>query len=149
MPQSATPTFVLRVTNRSAVGATRVVVADRLAAGTTLISAQPSQGRCFTRGTRLLLCTLGDLDPRASATVRVRVQRQDTKRASTSPPRAPAARRTCWATTSPLPGSPGCDTADRVRRLRLSHRPGRLLSHATRANRRVGGARLERATSCL
>lgn len=53
------------------------MVADRLAAGTVLVSADPSQGRCFSRGERLLLCTLGDLDPGASATIRVRVQQVD------------------------------------------------------------------------
>ena len=76
--RSTSPTFLVRVTNRSAVTATRVAIADRLSAGTTLISAHPSQGRCFSRGARLLLCTLGDLAAGASATVRVRVQRQDT-----------------------------------------------------------------------
>jgi uncharacterized repeat protein (TIGR01451 family) len=70
-------TFLLRVTNRSDVGATRVVVADRLAAGTALVSADPSQGRCLTRGARLLMCTLGDLAPGASASIRVRVQHFD------------------------------------------------------------------------
>ncbi len=45
--------------------------------GTVLVSADPSQGRCFPRGERLLLCTLGDLDPGASATIRVRVQQVD------------------------------------------------------------------------
>jgi uncharacterized repeat protein (TIGR01451 family) len=72
-----TLTFRLRVTNRSDVTANRVVVADRLAAGTALVSARPSQGRCFTRGARLLICPLGDLDPGASATIRVRVQQID------------------------------------------------------------------------
>jgi uncharacterized repeat protein (TIGR01451 family) len=72
-----TLTFRLRVTNESAVTAKRVVVADRLAAGTVLVSARPSQGRCFERGARLLICPLGDLAPGASATIRVRVQQVD------------------------------------------------------------------------
>jgi uncharacterized repeat protein (TIGR01451 family) len=72
-----TLTFRLRVTNRSDVTANRVVVSDRLAAGTVLVSARPSQGRCFTRGARLVVCPLGDLDPGASATIRVRVQQVD------------------------------------------------------------------------
>jgi uncharacterized repeat protein (TIGR01451 family) len=72
-----TLTFRLRVTNRSDVTAERVVVADRLAAGTVLVSADPSQGRCFMRGARLLICPLGDLEPGASATIRVRVQQVD------------------------------------------------------------------------
>jgi uncharacterized repeat protein (TIGR01451 family) len=72
-----TLTFRLRVTNRSDVTANRVVVADRLAAGTVLVSARPSQGRCFPRGARLVICPLGDLDPGASATIRVRVQQVD------------------------------------------------------------------------
>lgn len=70
-------TFRLRVTNRSDVSATRVVVADRLAAGTALVSARPSQGRCLERGPRLLVCALGDLAPGARASVRVRVQHFD------------------------------------------------------------------------
>jgi hypothetical protein len=53
------------------------VVADRLAAGTALVSADPSQGRCFTRGSRLLVCTLRDLGPGAGATIDVRVQQID------------------------------------------------------------------------
>jgi uncharacterized repeat protein (TIGR01451 family) len=70
-------TFRLRVTNRSAVVANRVVVADRLAPGTAIVSARPSQGRCATSGTRLVVCPLGDLDPGESATIRVRVQQFD------------------------------------------------------------------------
>jgi uncharacterized repeat protein (TIGR01451 family) len=72
-----TLTFRVRVQNRSAVTANRVVVADRLAPGTALVSADPSQGRCFTRGSRLLICTLGDLAPGAGATIDVRVQQID------------------------------------------------------------------------
>jgi uncharacterized repeat protein (TIGR01451 family) len=72
-----TLTFRLTVTNRADVTAKRVVVADRLAAGTVLVSARPSQGRCFLHGTRLLVCTLGDLEPGATARVRVRVQQVD------------------------------------------------------------------------
>ena len=70
-------TFRLRVTNRSAITANRVVVADRLAPGTALVSARPSQGRCGRSGTRLVVCTLGDLAPGASATIMVRVQQFD------------------------------------------------------------------------
>ena len=72
-----TLTFRVRVRNDSAVTANRVVVADRLAAGTVFVSADPSQGRCFTRGARLVVCTLGDLAPGESATVDVRVQQVD------------------------------------------------------------------------
>jgi uncharacterized repeat protein (TIGR01451 family) len=70
-------TFRLRVTNRSDVTANRVVVADRLAPGTALVSARPSQGSCRTSGRRLVVCTLGDLDPGESATITVRVQQTD------------------------------------------------------------------------
>ena len=70
-------TFRLRVTNRSAFTASRVVVADRLTPGTALVSARPSQGRCVTSGPRLVICTLGDLGPGASATIVVRVQQVD------------------------------------------------------------------------
>jgi uncharacterized repeat protein (TIGR01451 family) len=72
-----TLTFRLRVTNNSEVTAENVVVTDRLAAGTVYVSARPSQGRCFQRGARLVICTLGDLEPGASATIRVRVQQVD------------------------------------------------------------------------
>ena len=72
-----TLTFRLRVTNRSEVTAKQVVVADRLADGTVYVSADPSQGRCFLRGTNLVICPLGDLAPGASATIRVRVQQVD------------------------------------------------------------------------
>jgi uncharacterized protein DUF11 len=72
-----TLTFRLRVTNQSDVTAKQVVVADRLADGTVYVGADPSQGRCFLRGTRLVICPLGDLAPGASATIRVRVQQVD------------------------------------------------------------------------
>jgi uncharacterized repeat protein (TIGR01451 family) len=72
-----TLTFRLTVTNNAEVTANRVVVADRLAAGTVLVSARPSQGSCAQRGTRLVVCPLGDLAPGASATIRVRVQQVD------------------------------------------------------------------------
>ena len=72
-----TLTFRLVVTNRSDVAAERVVVADRLAAGTVYVSARASQGGCFLRGTRLVVCPLGDMAPGASATIRVRVQQVD------------------------------------------------------------------------
>jgi uncharacterized repeat protein (TIGR01451 family) len=72
-----TLTFRLVVTNNSDVTAQQVVVADRLAAGTVYVSARPSQGRCSQRGARLVVCTLGDLAPGASATIRVRVQQVD------------------------------------------------------------------------
>jgi uncharacterized repeat protein (TIGR01451 family) len=72
-----TLTFRVRVRNSSSVTANRVVVADRLAPGTAYVSADPSQGLCFTRGTRLLICPLGDLAPGAGATIDVRVQQID------------------------------------------------------------------------
>jgi uncharacterized protein DUF11 len=72
-----TLTFRLRVTNQSDVTAKQVVVADRLADGTVYVGADPSQGRCFLRGTNLVICPLGDLAPGASATIRVRVQQVD------------------------------------------------------------------------
>ena len=70
-------TFRVRVTNRSAITANRVVVADRLAPGTALVSARPSQGGCMEGGTRLVVCTLGDLAPGHSETITVRVQQFD------------------------------------------------------------------------
>jgi len=65
------------VTNRSAVAATRIVVADRLSPGTALVSSRPTQGRCSTRAPRLVVCTLGNLAPGARATIAVRVQQID------------------------------------------------------------------------
>lgn len=72
-----TPTlaFGLGIANRSAVAASRAVVVDRLAAGTALLDASPSQGRCLTRGARLLVCALGELAPGGRARVLVRVRR--------------------------------------------------------------------------
>jgi hypothetical protein len=75
--QAPVLTFRLEVRNRSAIAAKRVVVADRLAANTELVGARPSRGRCFTRGTRLLVCPLGDLAPRGRADVGVRVRQVD------------------------------------------------------------------------
>jgi uncharacterized repeat protein (TIGR01451 family) len=72
-----TLTFRLRVTNNADVTAERVVVTDRLADGTVYVSARASQGGCFLRGTRLVVCPLGDMAPGASATIRVRVQQVD------------------------------------------------------------------------
>jgi uncharacterized repeat protein (TIGR01451 family) len=72
-----TLTFRIRVDNRSGITATDVVVADRLAAGTRLVSARPSQGRCLTRGPRLVLCPLGDLGPHRHADIRVRVEQSN------------------------------------------------------------------------
>ena len=72
-----TLTFRLTVTNRSAVAATRVVVADRLAAGTVFVSARPDQGSCAMRATRLLVCALGDIAAGEDVDITVRVQQID------------------------------------------------------------------------
>ena len=72
-----TLTFRMRVTNRSQLTATRVVVADRLPEGMALVSVRSSSGRCITRGPRLAGCALGDLAPGQSATVQVRARQLD------------------------------------------------------------------------
>jgi uncharacterized repeat protein (TIGR01451 family) len=70
-------TYRLLISNRSAVKANQVVVADRLAAETMLVSADSSHGDCFKRGDRLLVCKLGDLAPHGDATILVRVRQFD------------------------------------------------------------------------
>jgi hypothetical protein len=120
-------TFRLEVANRSAVAAGQVVVADRLAAGTALLDADPSRGRCFTRGSRLLVCRLGALAPHGRAEIRVRVRREDPRAGvnvavvgSASPEdtlrdNLSAVHLAATERPSPLPGPPAtCRPADPV-----------------------------------
>ena len=86
-------TFRLRVTNRSTFTASRVVVADRLTAGTVLVSARPSQGRCVTSGTRLV-----HLHPRRP---RSRRERDDPACACSRSTPAPASTSPSWARATP------------------------------------------------
>ena len=71
-PNPATPgaavTFTTTVTNRGPARATGVVLTNGLPAGTSLISLGSSQGVCTNNG-GTLVCTLGNLDAGASATM--------------------------------------------------------------------------------
>ena len=89
------------------VTATRVVVADRLTAGTVLVSARPEPGPLRPRAAR------GWWSARSATSLRARARpsacassRSTRAPASTSPSSAPAARRTSCATTSPRRASP-------------------------------------------
>ena len=63
----------ITVTNRGPVAAEQVVVGDQLVSRrSVLVSAEPSQGRCYRLP--VLACDLGELSAGASATVRLRVQ---------------------------------------------------------------------------
>jgi uncharacterized repeat protein (TIGR01451 family) len=59
--------YVVRVTNAGPARATEVSLIDEVPAGTTFISAAPSQGSCG--GPPSLTCDLGTIDPGAEATV--------------------------------------------------------------------------------
>jgi uncharacterized repeat protein (TIGR01451 family) len=67
--QSAT--YNLAVTNSGPGVASAVVVTDALPAGTTLISATPSQGTCS--GTTTVTCSLGTMNNGGSATIALQV----------------------------------------------------------------------------
>jgi uncharacterized repeat protein (TIGR01451 family) len=60
-------TYTIVATNNGPAVATNVVVTDVLPAGTTLVSATPTQGSCS--GTTTVTCTLGVLLPSSSASI--------------------------------------------------------------------------------
>ena len=66
-PPGANATYTITATNNGPAVATNVVVTDTLPAGTTFVSATPSQGSCV--GTTTVTCSLGVLLPSASATI--------------------------------------------------------------------------------
>lgn len=60
-------TYTITATNNGPAFATSVTVTDVLPAGTTFVSATPSQGSCL--GTTTVVCSVGVLAPSASATI--------------------------------------------------------------------------------
>jgi uncharacterized repeat protein (TIGR01451 family) len=75
-PASATPnsnvTYTITVTNNGSAAATAVTVTDVLPAGTSFVSANPSQGSCS--GTSTVTCALGTLNTGASATISLTIK---------------------------------------------------------------------------
>jgi uncharacterized repeat protein (TIGR01451 family) len=65
-------TYTLTATNNGPQGATGVTVVDILPAGTTFVSAVPSQGSCS--GTTTVTCVLGGLANGASATIALTIK---------------------------------------------------------------------------
>ncbi|MSU58714.1 MAG: DUF11 domain-containing protein [Pedosphaera sp.] len=63
-------TYNITVTNAGPTNATSVVLTDPLPAGLTLVSATPSQGTC-TNSAGTLICSLGNINDAASASVAV------------------------------------------------------------------------------
>ncbi|MBV8518372.1 MAG: DUF11 domain-containing protein [Acidobacteria bacterium] len=66
-PVGADATYTITVTNNGPGYAVGTTVTDVLPAGTTYVSATPSQGSCS--GTSVVTCTLGTLAPSATATI--------------------------------------------------------------------------------
>ncbi len=64
--------YLITVSNAGPQGASNVVVTDIIPAGTTFISAVPSQGTCT--GTSTVICTLGAIASGGSATITLTVQ---------------------------------------------------------------------------
>jgi uncharacterized repeat protein (TIGR01451 family) len=66
-PVGGNATYTITVTNNGPGYALGTTVSDVLPAGTTFVSATPSQGSCS--GTAVVTCNLGTLAPSASATI--------------------------------------------------------------------------------
>jgi uncharacterized repeat protein (TIGR01451 family) len=66
-PVGANATYTITVTNNGPAYALGTTVNDVLPAGTTFVSATPSQGSCS--GTSVVTCNIGTLAPSASATI--------------------------------------------------------------------------------
>jgi uncharacterized repeat protein (TIGR01451 family) len=93
-------TYTIAVSNSSTVPASNVTVTDVLPAGTTYVSATPSQGSCT--GTTTVTCTLGTLAGGGSASIALTVNLP----ATTGP-----VTNTATATTSNGDGNPANNTA--------------------------------------
>jgi uncharacterized repeat protein (TIGR01451 family) len=66
-PPGSNVTYTIVATNNGPAVATNTVVTDTIPAGTTFVSATPSQGSCT--GTTTVVCNVGVLLPSASATI--------------------------------------------------------------------------------
>lgn len=69
---NANLTYTITVTNGGAVTATNVAVTDVLPAGTTFVSATPTQGSCS--GTTTVSCNVGSVSASATASITLVVQ---------------------------------------------------------------------------
>ena len=67
VPPGGTITYTITVSNAGPQPATNVVVTDPIPAGTTFVSATPSQGTCS--GTTTVICNIGTLANPGSATI--------------------------------------------------------------------------------
>jgi uncharacterized repeat protein (TIGR01451 family) len=70
-------TYTITVTNEGPGLAAGVTVTDTIPAGSTFVSATPSQGTCT--GTTTVVCSLGTLTPAASATISLVIQLPSTQ----------------------------------------------------------------------
>jgi uncharacterized repeat protein (TIGR01451 family) len=68
---SSTITYTITVTNQSSEVSTSTAVGDSLAAGTLPISAVSTLGSCVIPNTAQVVCSLGNMNPGASATITV------------------------------------------------------------------------------
>jgi len=71
--QGSTLTYRLTAANGGPAPSTDVRLDDQIPEGTRFLSAAPSQGSC-QRGTSLVVCALGGIDPGSAATVDVTVK---------------------------------------------------------------------------
>ena len=71
IPPSTEIDYLITVTNAGPQAASNVVVTDTIPAGTTFLSATPSQGTCT--GTTTVTCTLGAIASGGSATIQLSV----------------------------------------------------------------------------
>ncbi|MEA2336692.1 MAG: hypothetical protein QOE82_699, partial [Thermoanaerobaculia bacterium] len=88
-------TYTIAVNNGGPTAAANVTVTDMIPAGTTFVSATPSQGSCS--GTTLVTCNLGTLANAGSATIALTVTLPSTP--------GPVANTAAVSTTSPDPNA--------------------------------------------
>lgn len=102
-PPSSNATYTITATNNGPAVATNVVVTDVLPAGTTFVSATPSQGSCS--GTTTVTCNLGVLLSGNSATIALVV---------TLPPTFGPVTNTATVTSDNADSNPSNNTATSV-----------------------------------